>query len=138
MTIGSHAVELTALITLLAGLLYFTMLLRVGNARTKHNVEAPAVTGNPVFERTYRVQMNTLEQFPIFLPALWLATLYFAPLPWLPAALGALWLIGRLLYMQAYISDPKKRGPGFGLSALAQLALVLIACYGLGVAWFTV
>ena len=35
------------------------------------------MTGHPEFERAVRVQMNTIEQFVIFLPLLWLATIYF-------------------------------------------------------------
>ena len=42
---------LVAIVTLLALLVYFYMSLRVGQGRTKYNVPAPAVTGNPDFER---------------------------------------------------------------------------------------
>ncbi len=132
---ASHAVLLSAAVTILALLLYIYMGIRVGGARAKYDIKAPAVTGHPGFERAYRVQMNTLEAFPIFLPALWLATIYFHRLGWLPAAVGLVWIFGRFLYMQAYIADPVKRGPGFGIAALAQIVLVLLAVAGIVSAW---
>ncbi len=131
----SHGQLLTALVTVLALLLYMYMGGRVGRARGKHKIEAPSVIGHPEFERAYRVQMNTVEQLVVFLPALWLATLYFTTLPWLPAALGVLWIIGRFLYMQAYIADPPKRELGFGVSALAEVALLVLAIAGIVMAW---
>ncbi|HEX3408238.1 MAG TPA: MAPEG family protein, partial [Caulobacteraceae bacterium] len=66
---------LVAIVSLLALLLYFYMGVRVSQARTKYGVAAPAVTGNPDFERAYRIQMNTLEWLPIFLVSLWLFAL---------------------------------------------------------------
>ena len=135
MNLASHAFLLSAAVTILALLLYFFMVIRVGGARGKYKIEAPAVAGHPIFERTYRVQMNTLEQLPIFLVGLWLATIYFSRLAWLPAALGLLWVLGRFFYMQAYIADPAKRGPGFGISALCEIALVILAIIGIVQAW---
>lgn len=135
MDIGAHAFLLSAIATILALVLYTYMGLRVGAARGKYKIEAPAVTGDPVFERTYRVQMNTLEALPVFLAALWLATVYFTRLGWLPAALGFLWVIGRFFYMQGYIAAANKRSTGFLISALAQIALLLMAIAGIAMAW---
>ncbi len=95
----------------------------VGRARMQHHVRAPAVSGNEAFERAYRVQMNTIEQLVVFLPALYIAARYW-PQPW-AAALGAVYLVGRLVYRQAYLADPDKRGPGFMLTALPTLLLLL-------------
>ena len=107
-------------------LIVFGML--VGNARSKYGVEAPATTGNPIFERYYRVQMNTVELLIPFLPALWLAAKYWSPL-W-AVILGAIYLLGRVLYLQGYVADPKKRGPGFGLSFLPTAVLLIGALVG--------
>jgi uncharacterized membrane protein YecN with MAPEG domain len=60
----------TALVTLLAIMLYLYTGVRVASARAKYRVQAPATTGHPDFERVFRVQMNTLEWMPIFLPSL--------------------------------------------------------------------
>ena len=79
--------------------------------------------------------MNTLEHLPVFLPLLWLAMLYFSWLPWAVPALGVVWIIGRALYMDGYMKDPEKRGLGFGVSALAEILLLLLALIGIVAAW---
>ena len=103
--------------------------------REKHNIVAPEVTGHPEFERAYRVQMNTLEAMPVFLPALWIAAYYFTKVPLLAPALGLVWVVGRITYMQAYMTDPAKRGLGFTIATLSQIALLLIAIAGLVMSW---
>lgn len=102
-------------------LVYFS--LRVGHARGKYNVPAPATTGNEMFERFYRVQMNTLEMIVVFIPAIWLFGEHISPL-W-ATILGAVYLVGRFAYLFGYVAEPKKRGPGFGLSFLPTLILLL-------------
>lgn len=125
----------SAVVTVLAIILYLATSLNVGRMRTKHSVRAPATSGHPEFDRAFRVQMNTLEQMAAFLPLLWLATIYFRPLPWVPAGLGLIWIVGRLLYWRGYMQDPKRRGPGFGVCALAQLLLLVLAIIGIGLAF---
>jgi glutathione S-transferase len=128
---------LSAIVTICAVVLYFFTSVNVGRMRVKHKIKAPATAGHSEFERAYRVQMNTLEQLPVFLTMLWLATIYFTPLPVLPAAIGVVWLAGRALYSKAYMADPAKRGPGFGISALAQLTLLLLSVVGVGLGFFS-
>ncbi|MBL8543572.1 MAG: MAPEG family protein [Hyphomonadaceae bacterium] len=113
----------TALVTLIALIVYFIMAAAVGRARVKYNVPAPATAGDPVFERYFRVHMNTLEWLPIFLPSLWLFAAYRGDQ--LAAAIGGVWIVGRLLYMALYVRDPKLRSAGFGLQALAALWLLV-------------
>jgi len=133
------AAPLASIVTILAVILYILTLTRAGSMRGKHKIQAPAVVGHPEFERAYRIQMNTLEAMPIFLPALWLASLYFSPrfpsVWWLPAALGLLWVIGRYLYMQSYFADPSKRGTGFGVAGLAAVVLLVLALVGTIMSW---
>lgn len=95
----------------------------VGSARGRYGVKAPATTGNEVFERYFRVQMNTLELLVVLVPSLGLFAHYVSP-TW-AAGLGAVYLVGRLVYFATYIKDPAKRGPGFGLS-MVPVALLLI------------
>jgi glutathione S-transferase len=114
---------LVAIVTLLALLLYFYMGLRVGQGRTKYNVVAPAVTGNPDFERAYRIQMNTLEWLPTFLVSLWLFTLAWGS-DLVAAGIGLVWIIGRILYLTGYSKAASSRGPGFGIQALAAGVLL--------------
>ena len=103
--------HLTALVTCLAILMYFLISFQVGKARATYGVKAPAISGNPDFERIFRVQMNTLEWMPIFLPALWLFAIYISDA--IAAALGVVWIVGRILYMIGYTKAANKRGPGF-------------------------
>ena len=107
----------TALVTLLAVIFCFFTGFRVGQARQKFGIKAPATTGQPDFERAYRVQMNTLEWMPIFLPALWLFAAYVSDVG--AAAIGLVWILGRVLYMIGYTEAAAKRGRGFGIQALA-------------------
>jgi glutathione S-transferase len=109
--------HLTALVTLLAIALYFFTSIQVSKARQAFGIKVPAVSGNPDFERVFRVQMNTLEWMPIFLPSLWLFAIYISD-P-IAAAIGAVWIVGRVLYMTGYSQAAEKRGPGFGIQALA-------------------
>jgi glutathione S-transferase len=115
--------HLTALVTCLAILAYFLISFRVGKARYAYGVKAPAVSGNPDFERLYRVQMNTLEWMPMFLPALWLFAIYVSDA--IAAGLGVVWIVGRLLYFTGYAKAADKRGPGFAIQAFAAIALWL-------------
>ena len=62
----------TALVTCLALLFYFFTSIQVSKARTAFGIKVPAISGHPDFERVFRVQMNTLEWMPVFLPSLWL------------------------------------------------------------------
>ena len=95
----------------------------VGRARGIYKCPAPATTGNEMFERYFRVQMNTLEQLVVFIPAIFLFAMKVDP-RW-AAALGAVYLVGRVLYFTSYVRDPAKRGPGFGLTFLPNLVLVV-------------
>jgi uncharacterized MAPEG superfamily protein len=110
------------LVTLCALLEYFAFGYLVGWARGQYGVKAPAITGHEVFERYFRVQQNTLELLIVFVPALWIAAQYWNP-TWM-AAIGAVFLIGRLLYLRGYVSNPKARSLGFGLSALPIFVLI--------------
>src|ERR1700744_5748339 len=100
----------------------------VTRARIRYKVPAPAIAGNEIFERYFRVQMNTLEQLVVFLPAILIFAHYLSP--YVAAALGALFVIGRLVYLFGYVKDPKKRGLGFILSILPNAVLLAGAIYG--------
>src|ERR1700722_4930178 len=120
--------KFTALVTLLALILYFWMGLQVGQARMKFDVAAPATTGHPDFERIFRVQMNTLEWMPIFLPALWLAAVYVSDIG--AALVGLVWIIGRAMYMSGYGEAAEKRHLGFTVQVLAAGVLWVAALVG--------
>ena len=111
----------TALVTCLAIAFYFFTSVRVAKAHVIFGVKVPAMTGHPDFERVYRVQMNTLEWMPIFLPSLWLFAIYISD-P-IAAALGMVWIAGRILYLIGYSKAVEKRSPGFAVQAIAVIIL---------------
>jgi glutathione S-transferase len=118
----------TAAVTLIALLVYFLIIGAVARARAQYGIKAPAVTGNEHFERAYRIQMNTLEQMALFLPALWLYAAYVSDRG--AAVCGLIWVVGRVVYALAYTRDPAARGPGAMITLLASVGLWLGGAYG--------
>jgi glutathione S-transferase len=116
--------NLIDIIAMLAVLQYLAFGALVGRARGEHGIAAPAVTGSEPFERAYRVQMNTLELLVAFIPALYVCARYW-PAPYV-AVLGAVYLVGRLVYRQAYVAA-KPRTLGYTLSIGPVAILVLAA-----------
>ena len=114
---------LVHLVIALALVEFFVFLNAVGRARSTYKVPAPATTGNEVFERYFRVQMNTLEQLVIFIPSILLFARYVHPL--IAAALGLVFIIGRWLYFTGYVKDPARRGPGFLIAVIPNSLLLL-------------
>jgi hypothetical protein len=110
----------------LAQFFYFS--LAVGRARGRYNVPAPATTGNEIFERYFRVHMNTLELLVMFIPSMLLFGQYLSP--YVAAALGVVYMIGRQVYLVAYVKEPKKREVGFGLSVVPIMILMVGAIVG--------
>ena len=128
--------KLVDTVVMLAILQYLVFGSLVGNARGKYGVKAPAVTGNEQFERIYRVQMNTLELLVAFVPAAYAAAKYWPS--WAVALAGIVYLVGRILYWRAYVTEPSKRGFGFALSIgsvfTLAIAALLAALLGMNVA----
>ncbi|MEZ5647576.1 MAG: MAPEG family protein [Alphaproteobacteria bacterium] len=119
----------TGLVTVLALMVYVAFAMRVGNARVKYAVMAPAVTGHPDFERRFRVQYNTLEQLALLLPALWLCALTVGDLQ---AGIGGLvWCFGRIVYAFTYQADPRRRFLGFVLTVLPSLTMLFASAWAL-------
>ena len=121
-----------ALVTLLSLLAYFATVFQVGRARGRLGVAAPAMTGHPEFERLVRVQANALEWLAIYLPSLWLFAFYVDAR--VAALVGAVWIVGRLVYARAYARDPRTRTMGFAIQGLATAVLLFGALIGVVVA----
>ena len=111
------------IVTALALLQFIVFGFKVGRARGRYGIKAPAVTGNEIFERCFRVQQNTLELLIIFIPGLYLFSRYLSPL--VAAVLGVIYLIGREVYSAGYVKEPAKRSAGYGLSFLPTVILLL-------------
>ena len=115
--------EATVIVTFLVLAQYVLFGIQVGGMRAKHGVKGPATTGHDEFERMNRVHLNTMEQLVVFLPALWIHAQYANPL-W-GAALGLVFIVGRFIYRAEYLKDPGSRSPGFTLSILPSLILLI-------------
>jgi glutathione S-transferase len=119
----------TAFVTLLAIALYFFLATRVAVARVKFGIKHPSTTGNLDFERIFRAHVNTLEWMPTFLVPLWLSAIYLSDLG--AAALGLVWIAGRVVYYVGYRAKVEKRLPGFFIQASACFLLFIGAAVGI-------
>jgi uncharacterized membrane protein YecN with MAPEG domain len=119
-------IDLVALLALLQLFFFWGV---VGRARGKYEIKAPAITGHPMFERAYRVQMNTIELVVLLLPALYLAAKYWSPI--YSAIAGSIYIVGRFLYWRSYMSAPESRQLGFALSIGPVVVLLLASLVGI-------
>ena len=120
--------DLVNIVAALAVFQFVVFSFLVGKARGEYGVKAPAVSGHENFERVFRVQMNTLEQMVCFIPALLLANVYWPDT--FVALVGVVYLVGRLIYRQSYVTDPSKRALGFLLTLIPTLVLLIAALIG--------
>jgi uncharacterized membrane protein YecN with MAPEG domain len=132
MTLSAPATVLTAFVTVLAILISVAFAINVARNRRASGIDAPAMTGDPRLERALRIQGNTVEQFVIFLPSLWLASLYFQG--WAPI-LGLVWCLGRIIYAFVYGSESRQRFPGFAPTVFSTIILWILAAIGIVQAW---
>ena len=115
--------EAIAIVTVLALIQCFVFSIGVAKARATHSISPPSISGNPDFERAFRVHQNTLEQLVLFLPGLWMFAYYVHPL-W-GAGIGVVFIVGRFVYRAAYMQDPSNRGTGFTIGIAASAVLLL-------------
>ena len=125
--------EPIAIVTVLALLQLFVLAYLVGKQRVKHGIKAPAISGAADFERAFRIHQNTMEQLVIFIPALWLFGYYVNAL--IGAGIGVVFIIARFVYRGSYLNDPSTRTAGFGIGALAMMALLLGGLVGAVISW---
>ena len=118
-----------AIVTLVALIVYYGLGIAVGAARAKYQVPVPQITGNADFERVYRAHQNTLEQIVIFLPSLWLFSIFVNPN--VGSILGAVWIVGRIAYAWGYYIEASKRAAGFAIASLSTIALIFGTLYQL-------
>lgn len=124
------AANLAAIDTLLAVLVTFILAGNVGRMRTKCQVPAPAMSGHPMFDRAFRIHGNTVENMVVFLPLLWVASIFYGGT--LPFWFGLAWVLSRLIYAWGYSQqNVNLRGPGFGIGYLALFGLVVLSVIGL-------
>jgi len=122
--------DFVIIVVVLALIQYIAFAMLVGRAREKYDVKAPATSGDPVFERYFRVQQNTLEQLAIFLPAIFLFS--YLGNPMYAAGFGVVYLIGRMIYLRSYVKDPGSRSLGFMLTFLPSVLMLIGALFMAG------
>ena len=120
--------ELVVIVIMLALVEYIVLGARVGFARGRTGLEAPAVTGNEEFERHFRVHYNTIEQLIMFVPGIWFFAQYVHVLG--AVGVGLVFIAGRGIYAVSYVKDPATRGTGMMLTMLPCWILVLGALGG--------
>lgn len=116
------------IVAVLAIVQFFVFGILVGRARRRHEIKPPATSGHELFERAFRVHVNTMEQLVGFLPALLMASVYWPNA--VVAGIGAVYLLGRLLYRQLYLADPAKRRPGFLMTVIPTFTLLGMVLWG--------
>lgn len=120
----SFIAPLTMASIILAVAIYIYFGFRVARARIKYGVQAPSMDGPPEFQRTVRVQANTLEQLvPFAIAAILFGTSVSDPIGGL---LGLIWCGARIYYGIAYVRNPNSRIPAFVVS----LAITFILLFG--------
>ncbi len=115
--------EAVVIVTVLALVQYIYFGVQVGSVRGTSGIKAPAMTGDPLFERTNRVHQNTLEQLIVLIPVMWIFANYVNPL-W-AAGFGTVYLVGRFIYSAAYRKDPANRSVGFMMSLLPAAVMAI-------------
>ena len=118
----------TVLITIAALVYTFILGGRVGIRRLKLGVDAPAISGQPEFDVAFRIHMNTIEQLVLFIPMLWIAVTVIGDI-W-AAAIGAVWIVGRMIYAAGYTADVNKRRPGMIITLLSTAVLTVMSLWG--------
>lgn len=128
-----QGMEPVAIVTALIVIQYLAFGGLVGRARARSKIDPPATTGEPVFERYFRIHQNTLEQLIVVVPALWLFSWYIDPL--IGSAIGLVFIVGRWVYCSDYVKDPSKRARGFIVGWLVQIVLILGVLGGAVLSW---
>lgn len=121
----------SAIITVLTAVLLFALAFNVGNTRRKEKIKFADTytTTNQNFFTANRVHLNTLENVVVFLPLLWIATLYANPL-W-ASIIGAVWFASRIAYAFAYLKQSNKRAPAFLTGVFCLFLLIVLSVYGI-------
>lgn len=120
---------LSALVTI--GISLFTMYLafHVWSARRKHKSKAYEHTDNKEVLIAMRAHMNTIENSIVFLPLLWVATVFSSAL--VAGSIWVVWFIARVCYGLLYLAEPKRRQIPFMVSLLCIFITALLGLYGI-------
>ena len=120
---------ISALVTVFSSLFAFYLAYNVGMVRMKHKAAPYKHTENDEVWIVNRVHMNTIENMAVYLPLLWVATVFGSAET--AGAVGAVWFVSRVWYAFGYLNDPKKRQTPFMLGLACIAVTAIIALYGI-------
>lgn len=120
---------LSALATIFSSLLAFWLAYNTGMVRAKHKAPPYEHTENKDVWISCRAHMNTIEMMVVYLPLLWVATI-FGPST-IAGIVGLVWFASRVWYAQGYLKNPKQRQAPFMIGLACIGITALLGFYGL-------
>ena len=120
---------LSALITIFSALFTFWLAYNVGMTRMKHKEPPYEVIKSKEVMIANRVHMNSVEASVVYLPLLWVATIFWPAT--IAGMVGTIWFLSRVCYVFGYLKDPKKRQIPFMIGFACIAITAILGLYGI-------
>lgn len=120
---------LSALVTVFTSLLTFYLAYNVGDARRKNKADVLSEKQSKEVVIANRAHMNTIEISVVYLPLLWVATVFWPTT--IAGIIGSLWFVSRVWYAYTYLKDPSQRTLPFITGIICIALTALLALYGI-------
>ncbi len=120
---------LSAFVTICTSVLIFILAYNVWAARLRHKVQPYEDTKEKDVLIANRIHMNTIEQTVVFLPLLWVATVFSSAN--IAGLLACIWFISRIGYALIYKKQADKRYIPFMVGMFCILCMSILAFYGI-------
>ena len=119
---------ISALVTVFSSLFTFYLAYNTGMTRMKHKEPPYETTKSKEVMIANRAHMNTIEMMVVYLPILWVATVFgpTAIVSWV----GVIWFVSRVWYALGYLKDPKKRQTPFMIGMACIAVTAILGLYG--------
>lgn len=124
-----EAYTLSALITIFTSIFTFYLAFNVGATRRKTKSSALDNKQDKQVIVSNRVHMNMIEASIVFIPLLWIATLYTSAT--IAGSIGAIWFASRVWYSAVYLKNPDARAIPFIIGVVCTAIVSLVAFYGI-------
>ena len=119
----------TIITTLGTCLLAARLTYNVWQERINHHAQPYEHNDNIHVHNAIWAHMNIVESMVMYLPVLWIASIYSSPL--LAGMVWIIWLLSRIIYAWIYLRTPEKRMVPFITSIVCFFVTLFIAVYGL-------
>jgi len=120
---------LSALVTIFSSLFTMYLAYNVGMTRMAHKEPPHKEMKNKEVMIANRVHMNCVENSVVFLPLLWVATVFGSAT--IAGIIWAIWFTSRVFYAFGYLKDPKKRQIPFMVWLLCIVLAAILWLYGI-------